>query len=215
MKNMKNMKKIIIVFLSVVLTGSTLYAQESETGIKGGLNLASLSTEGNNDKNLKLGLHAGVFTKIPVSESFAIQPELLYSGKGIKLNYDESAFADGESKFNLNYIDLPVKLVFNLSEDFEFQFGPYVAYLINANVDTDAQILDAWDIDSNDELNRDHFRSFDYGLSAGLGFDLDPIIFGLNYNLGLNQVAKDDDVSYDILKDAKNSVIQLYVGMKF
>ena len=66
-----------------------------------------------------------------------------------------------------------------------------------------------------DELDRDHFNSLDYGLTAGLGFDLDPMIFGLNYNLGLNQVAKDDDVSHDLLGDAKNTVIQVYVGLKF
>ncbi|MCG6188339.1 porin family protein [Maribellus maritimus] len=210
------MKKIVIITLSIILiSGTALYAQESQSGIKGGLNLSSLTTDGNNDKNLKTGFHAGVYTKIPLSESFAIQPELMYSGKGIKLNYDESAFADGETKFNLNYIDLPVKLVFNLSEDFEFQFGPYVGYLINANVDTNAEVLDFWNIESNDELNREHFHSLDYGLTAGLGFDLEPLILGFNYNLGLNQVAKDDDASYDILGDAKNSVIQVYVGMKF
>jgi len=208
------MKTIALIALFALGFGSTSFAQKSVTGVKGGLNLSSLSTDGNDDKNLKMGFHAGVFSKIPFSESFAIQPELLYSGKGIKLNYDESGVAEGDTKFNLNYIDLPVKLVFNLSEDFEFQFGPYVSYLINANVDTDAEFFGG-DINSVDELDRDHFNSLDYGLTAGLGFDLDPMIFGLNYNLGLNQVAKDDDVSHDLLGDAKNTVIQVYVGLKF
>lgn len=208
------MKTIALIALFALGLGSTGFAQESVTGIKGGLNLSSLSTDGNDDKNLKMGFHAGVFSKIPFSESFAIQPELLYSGKGIKLNYDESGVAEGDTKFNLNYIDLPVKLVFNLSEDFELQFGPYVSYLVNANVDTDAEFFGG-DINSVDELDRDHFNSLDYGLTAGLGFDLDPMIFGLNYNLGLNQVAKDNDVSYDLLGDAKNTVIQVYVGLKF
>lgn len=209
------MRKLIIVSLSVILAGTSLYAQEATTGIKGGLNLSSLTTDGSDDKNLKPGFHAGVFTKIPVSEVFAIQPELLYSGKGIKLDYDESTFADGETKFNLNYIDLPVKLVFNLSEDFEFQFGPYISYLVNANVDTDAEVLDYFGIDSENEIDRDYFNSLDYGFTAGLGFDLDPLIFGLNYSLGLKEAAKDDEPSYDLLGDAKNSVIQVYVGMKF
>ncbi len=208
------MKTIVLIALFALGLGSTSFAQKSVTGVKGGLNLSSLSTDGNDDKNLKMGFHVGVFSKIPFSESFAIQPELLYSGKGIKLNYDESGVAEGDTKFNLNYIDLPVKLVFNLSEDFEFQFGPYVSYLINANVDTDAEFFGG-DINSVDELDRDHFNSLDYGLTAGLGFDLDPMIFGLNYNLGLNQVAKDDDVSHDLLGDAKNTVIQVYVGLKF
>ncbi|QGY47674.1 outer membrane beta-barrel protein [Maribellus comscasis] len=208
------MKRIVLIAILTLSFGTLVYAQNSAKGIKGGLNFSSLSTDGNDDKNLKMGFHAGVFTKIPFSESFAVQPELLYSGKGIKLNYDENAFADGETKFNLNYIDVPVKLVFNLSEDFEFQFGPYVSYLINANTDTDAEFFGG-EYNSSDEMDGDHFNTIDYGLTAGLGFDLDPMIFGLNYNLGLNPVAKDDDISHDLLGDAKNMVIQVYVGLKF
>ena len=209
------MKKLIFIALLSIALGTMTYAQNGGTGIKGGLNLASLSTDGNDDKNLKMSPMFGVFTKIPLSESFAIQPELLFSGKGVKVNYDESFGTDGETKFGLNYIEVPVKLVFNLSEDFEFHVGPYIGYLINANTETDAEFLNYFQIDSEDELDREHFNTLDYGLSGGLGFDLDPLIFGFNYNLGLMQVAKDDDVSYDIFEDAKNRVIQVYVGIKF
>lgn len=216
MKSLSLITVLLLVFNSVIYS-QTRYddsGMKASSGIKGGLNLSSLSTDGNDDKNLKLGMHAGVFTKIPLSEVFAIQPELLYSNKGMKINYDESATTDGESKFHLNYIDLPVKLVFNLAKDFEFQVGPYVSYLINAKTDTDAEILEYFDIDSEDELDRDHFHTIDYGLTAGLGFDMDPLIFGLNYNLGLNQVAKDEGAE-NMLGDAKNMVIQVYVGIKF
>jgi len=206
---------VILSALICLLTVSTAKAQESVTGIKAGLNLSSMTTDGNDDKNLKPGFHLGVFNKAQVSESFAIQPELLYSVKGLKYNFDESMFADGETKFNLHYLELPVKLVFNLSKDFEFQVGPYVSYLLSANVDTDADILDFLELDSEDEIDRKRFNAFDYGLTAGLGFDLDPIIISLNYNLGLNPVAKEDEPSRDILGDAKNTTIMLSVGLKF
>ncbi len=209
------MKKLkILTVIAALCLPNMLMAQEAETGIKGGLNLSTLSVDGSDDSNLKAGFHAGVYSKIPMSSYFAIQPELMYSGKGVKVNYDESAVASGESQFNLHYIDLPVLLVFNLSEDFSIQAGPYVSYLIGANTETDASFFGA-DIDSEDELDRDHFQSLDYGFSAGLGFDLNPLLFGFRYNIGLQQVAKDDDVSYDLLGDAKNSVIQLFVGLKF
>lgn len=208
------MKKTFLITLILLGVVTQIYAQNSIAGVKGGANLASLSTNGNSDKNLKLGFHAGVFTKISLNESLAIQPELLYSGKGIKLNFDESAVADGDAKFNLNYVDLPVKLVFNLAEDFSIEVGPYVSYLLGANVDADAEVFGA-DITSEDELDRDHFTTFDYGFTAGLGFDLDPMIIGFSYNLGLNQVAHDDDVAYDLIGDAKNRVIQACVGFKF
>jgi hypothetical protein len=211
------MKTIVTISAAILLfiASSTVKAQESRAGIKGGLNLSSMTTDGNDDKNLKPGFHLGVFNKISTSESFAIQPELLYSVKGIKYDYDESVFADGETRFNLHYLELPVKLVFNLSEDFEFQFGPYVSYLIWANLDTDADVLDFFEIDSEDEIDRKRFNAFDYGLTAGLGFDLDPLIIGVNYNLGLNPVAKEDEPSREILGDAKNTTIMVSVGLKF
>jgi len=209
------MKKTIFFALLTIGFSSLIFSQTVEKGIKGGLNLASLSVDDNNDKNLKAGLHLGFFAKFPITSALAIQPELLYSAKGIKINYDDSNFADGQSNFGLNYIDIPVKLVFNLSEDFSFHLGPYFSYLLNAKVKTDAQVLDFWEIDSEDELDRDRFNAFDYGLIGGLEFDLKPVFFGFSYNLGLNQIAKDDDLAYDILGDAKNRVIQVFVGIKF
>lgn len=208
------MKKVFLFFATAgLLMAPTIKAQESAVGIKGGVNLSTLSIDDNNDKNMKLGFHVGVFNKIAITESFAVQPELLYSLQGLKVEYD--GIADGETNFNLNYINLPVKLVFNLSEDFEFQFGPYVGYLIDANLKTDADVLGIFEINSEDDVDRKNFNSIDYGLTAGLGFDLDPLIISINYNLGLSQVAKDDEFSYNMLGDAKNRVIQVSVGLKF
>lgn len=211
---MKNTRKVIILVLILFISGST-YSQYSHFGMKGGLNLSNMTVEGNNDNNLKYGFHIGVFNKMMITEYFALQPELLYSTKGFKNNFDENLIADGEAQFNLNYIDLPVKLVYNLSEDFAFQFGPYISYLASANVETDAEVLDFFDIDSEEELDRENFNALDYGLTAGLDFLLEPVILGFNYNLGLRQVAKEDKISKNILGDAKNTVIKVYAGIYF
>ncbi|HKJ40434.1 MAG TPA: porin family protein [Sunxiuqinia sp.] len=205
--------KMISLFLLCLTVSSGVWAQNSNSGVIGGLNLSSMTTEGNNDKNLKAGFHIGVFDKIPVSESFAVQPELLYSVKGMKINYD--GIAQGDTKFNLNYLELPVKLVFNLADDFDFHFGPYAGYLVNANMQTDAEVLNFYNINSADDINRKNFHPLDFGLVGGLGFDLDPVMVGFDYSMGLATVAKKDEKSYDLLGDAKNTVIQVYVGMKF
>lgn len=210
-------KKTKFLFLFLIFTSVSIYTfgQSSGFGLKGGLNLSNMTVEGNDDSNLKAGFHVGVFNKIGISESFSIQPELLYSAKGFKYNYDESTIADGETQFNLNYIDVPVKLVFNLSRDFEFQLGPYFSYLAGANVDTDAEVLEFFNIDSTDELDRENFNAFEFGLTGGLGFTLDPLVVGFNYNLGLTQAAKDDEPTEAMLGDAKNTVIQVYAGILF
>jgi len=197
-----------------MLSFGSLLAQESSVGIKGGINFANMSVDGSNDENLKMGLMFGVFNKIPINESFAIQPELMYSSKGVKINYDDEAFIEGESKFKLSYIDVPVKLVFNLSEDFEFQFGPYVGYLLSAGFENDGSIAGI-DVNSEDEIDRDNFNPWEFGLTGGLGFDFDPLVIGFSYNMGLSQVAKDDEPSELMLGEAKNSVIQVYAGIKF
>lgn len=210
------MKTISSTLLLILLAiGSISMAQESSVGIKGGLNLSTISTDEGSDKNLKPGFHIGVFNKIALSESIALQPELLFSTKGLKINYDESLIADGETRFNTNYIDLPIYMALNLSRAFQIQFGPYVSYLVSANIETDAEVFDFFQIDSNDELDRKNFNAIDYGVAAGVSFDLDPLIIGVNYSLGLNAVAMEDKPSYDMFGDAKNSVIQIFAGIKF
>ena len=73
---------------------STVHAQQQQTsdestlatkfGIKGGLNLTNLSSDNFTDNHLKPGFNVGIFSKIPVTTGFSIQPELLYSLKGSK-----------------------------------------------------------------------------------------------------------------------------------
>jgi hypothetical protein len=82
-------------------------------------------------------------------------------------------------------------------------------------VDTDASVFNFFEINSNDELNREYFNAFDYGLAAGVAFNFDALEVGVNYTFGLNQVAKNDEPSHKLLGDGKNRVIQVYAGIKF
>ncbi|GET25015.1 porin family protein [Prolixibacter sp. NT017] len=209
------MKKLILfAVVCLMLSATVARAQESEVGVKGGLNLSSISVDYGNDKNLKAGFFAGVYNKIPLGNTFALQPELLYSVKGVKYNYNNT-FSNSETKVNLNYIDLPVKMVFNLSKNFDVQFGPYVSYLLNGDINTSTEVLNYYSQNSNKEIDRKDFNALDYGLSAGVGFDLESMLLGVNYNVGLNQVAKDGTTPHNMMGNAKNNVLQFYVGFKF
>ena len=209
---MKN--KIVIIFISVLFFSTGAYAQFTQFGAKAGVNFSNMTIDDSSDKTLKTGFHAGVFGRMGLTESFSLQPELLYTTKGLTNTYD-NALAEGEAKFNLNYIEIPINFVYHLAEDFSFQLGPYVGYLLNANVSTSNSLLDFFDIDTNDNIDRDNFKSFDLGLTAGLDFTLDPVILGFKYNLGLVNVGKDNVVSEQLLGDARNTVIQIYAGILF
>jgi hypothetical protein len=209
------MKKLMYLLLvSFILFTTSVNAQVTEYGLKGGLNLSNMSIEDASDKTMKAGFHAGTFVKVPFTNALSIQPEFLFSTKGVKHSFS-NIVAEGETNFNLNYIEVPINLVYNLSEDFEFHLGPYVGYLANVNVDANTNILNFLNIDTGGNIDRDHFRKFDFGLTAGLNFNLQQFVFGFKYNLGLTPVALDDFPARTILGDARNSVIQLYGGIKF
>lgn len=178
----------------------------AKAGIKGGLNLSNFTSGDQiSDKHSRFGFHAGVFGQLFVNEGFAIQPELNYSTKGNEVTTNVGII-DAETKFNISYIDMPVLAVFKLGEVVEIHAGPYWAYLLSANIDTDGDLGDDFV-----QLDRKNFDNWDYGLAGGIGFNLGNVQLGARYNYGLNEIAKSDGAKR-ILGGAKNSVGQVYLA---
>ena len=181
-------------------------------GIKGGLNLTNLYVADVSDEHVKAGFNAGLFAKLPVTEGFSIQPELLYSVKGAKDNYNNFVQGSGEYRFNLGYIELPLLAVVNLTRNFNIHAGGYAAYLVNANV---KNVDDHGNINGATELNADNFQRWDYGLAGGIGFDIQNFSLGARYNYGLHNIGKSGNLSGDLTKDSKNAGVSIYVGFGF
>ncbi|MDO1451083.1 porin family protein [Rhodocytophaga aerolata] len=207
----------------LLFVAAPLQAQEDNPGpkfgIKGGANLSQLYINQPNveDENMKIGYHFGLFGKIPVTDFLAIQPELLYTNTGAKVTYGGSDLADllgieeGEVRFNLNYIQVPIALVANLGP-VQLHGGPYISYLAGANV----KDLKSADLNSNEitDLNADNFNRMDYGLVGGIGVDINKFMIGARYNYGLRKVG-DSGIAGTLTNDSRNSVAQLYIGFGF
>lgn len=209
---MQSKSKLFITFLLVFVLASVTrvaLAQDNglRVGIKGGLNVTNLYVDEVDDENPRYGFHVGVYTQLFESDVFAIQPEVLFSTKGTRTTYDELGF-EGDAKFNLNYLDIPVLAVFKLGDAAEIHVGPYFGYLLSANMDVDG------DFDDFEELDRDNFKSWDYGLSAGIGFNVGSVQLGARYNYGLQKIAE-SDIADEVLGDSKNSNAQLYISFNF
>ncbi|WP_310556915.1 porin family protein [Flavobacterium sp.] len=212
---MKNLKTIMAIALLISHSQFTFSQNSSDSsklkfGFKGGVNFSNLYTDNVEDTNVLTGFNAGLFAKLPITSSLAIQPELLYTTKGAKLTYN-NYFVNGAAKFNLNYIELPVLLVINLTNNFNIHAGPYIAYLVDGNAINDSQGT-LFDIENN--LKNEDYNKFDMGLSVGVGFDADQLGFGVRYNYGLQKVGKERSflgTNYTF-PDGKNSVINLYVS---
>lgn len=91
------MKKIYatIVILSIVLT---VKAQDIKVGAKAGINIASVNGEIESTGS-RIAFHIGAMAEIPIDGEFYLQPELLFSSQGYKVDNGTGT---------LNYINLPI-----------------------------------------------------------------------------------------------------------
>lgn len=184
-----------------------------EFGIKAGVNMSNLYSDDVDDKNVLWGFNAGVFAAFPIADNVFIQPEILYTTKGAELEYN-SDIISGTSKFKLGYVEVPLLVRFNLTENFNIHVGGYASYLVNAKVTNDTDGGDGLDFD--EDLDADDFQRFDAGLSAGVGLDFNPISIGLRYNYGLTTIGKEREAFGNTytFPDAKNSNLSLYLAYK-
>jgi opacity protein-like surface antigen len=178
------MKKVLIVFL-LCFGMSTVNAQMVKFGIKGGANFSNLEGDGIKGSNYT-SFHFGALVEAKVFENFAIQPELLYSSQGTKVD------AEGLKDINYSYITVPVLAKFYLTEDgLSLEAGPQFSFLIDENV-------------------KDQFEGekFDFGVVGGLSYNITKNFFAsARYVVGLTDASRDAEVT--------NRVIQLSVGYKF
>lgn len=208
----------LIITLFIGLIG---FSQEQQTstesglvgkfGIKGGLNFTNMYIDKVGDDKMKVGWHAGIFTKFPLGTGVSLQPELLYSNKGSKLNYTDQLIGAGEYRFNLNYLELPVLLTFNIAENFHINAGPYVGYLMKANV---TDINNDGTVDELLALDEESFKRWDFGAAAGLGFDIEKFTIGARYNLGLTKINNSSILS-QFAPNSKNSALNFFIGFSF
>ncbi len=178
------MKKVIGLLI-LLMSVSTMNAQLLKFGLKAGPNFANLEGDGINGSTYT-SFHFGAIVEFKVAGIVAIQPELLYSSQGTKVNSD--AFDD----INYNYITVPVMAKFYIiPSKLSLDVGPQFAFLINEDV---AEQFEG--------------KSYDFGIAGGLGVDVTKSIFlQARYVLGLTEAATNADVT--------NRVAQLSVGYKF
>lgn len=178
------MKKFFVLFVFMLGFSVAVQAQGISLGAKGGLNVANVGGDDVTNNNALARFYLGGFANVAVNEKFSIQPELVYSQQGA--NFEIGSFdADAE----LDYLNLPVMLRYNVVETFYFEGGPQLGILLDDNFGGDVE-------------------STDFGLGLGLGVEL-PIKLGFNlrYNLGLTDVVDGASI--------QNRVFQVGVNYRF
>jgi hypothetical protein len=147
------MKKLFL--LSIAFISCTLaQAQRVHYGIKAGINASTLNVKNQDVFDYKLGVHAGGLAHIHITQNLALQPELLYSNQGGKVQ-------NSEVKHHVNYISVPVLGQFMFGDGFRLQAGPQVSFLAGAK---------RQDQDDNRLNIKENYEAVDFALAAGLSF---------------------------------------------
>lgn len=214
------MKSRIMTVLTIVgmfiLFSSSVYAKIVTGGAKVGLNMAKPYGEdvegmgGGADLYYKMGLCTGGFITLSITEMFALQPEILYTQKGIIWEWEEN---DTTIKWiqNLDYLEIPLlaKLLFPTRGMIKPNLfvGPFIGFNIGAKLKAEIDGSTSPEVDMKDAI-----KNIELGLVLGGGADLDlaksGITFDVRYTLGLSTF---DEYERDI----KNAVISLMVGYSF
>jgi hypothetical protein len=185
-------------------------------GLKGGVNVAKLSAKeftatAEPSTNNKTSYHAGAFVNIPIGGLFKLQPELIYSSQGSKMQ--ETVTSTGGSRTynyeeDLNYLNLPVMLQLQTSGGFVVETGPQFSYLLDARQkgETPISTTDKTDI-------KDYRDKFELAWGLGVGYlTRIGVGIGARYNYGIRNIVEENDVS---IGELRNRVLQFSLSYQF
>jgi hypothetical protein len=188
------MKKLII-SLAVLLAmaiASTALAQSS-FGIRTGANFSNIHRVfPQDDVDFETddlpGYAAGLVAEIGISRAFAIQPELLFTRYGYRMEED---FMDEtmKAKIRYNYLQMPILAKLRLGNNFSgfnVAIGPHLGYGIG---DLRATV-ELGDEKEEEDVTWDeaHLKRVDYGITGGIGATFGNLGLDFRYQFGLANI---------------------------
>lgn len=228
------MKNLFLLFILALATGSQALAQSglsskdydngsggtqsrnTGVGIKGGYNTSNINGSGADlfpNKNSFAAFNAGVYGQFGFTNFASLQVELLYIRKGYHTDAGTTSTGTPYNAHDtrLDYFELPVLFVGNITETLSLHVGPQISVL--TKVLNDGKNLD---------LNTNGYNTLDYGLIGGAEARLGFARLGVRYDLSLANIYKTGAaVPYGntalTVQDGKvrNQSIQVYVGIGY
>lgn len=218
---------------SALVMTAVSFAQNAR--IQVGLNMANVSVTDNgrvDDANMLTSFHVGVMGDFKLAPMIALQPGILYTGKGSKV---QSGDPNGANYFkqttNPFYFEIPANIVFKFPFATESHVfvgaGPYLGIGVSGKATTDGKSFgvgfhhEKSIVFSNDDpttFNQEEgtglgvMKRFDYGANATAGISGKSLVLGVNYGLGLAKLQSGSNSSAD--NNNKHRVLSVFVGFR-
>jgi len=208
------MKRFLLPALLLLAASLTTAEAQVHFGVKAGLNMSDFlgDDEVLEGTEPRLGLVAGAFAQFPLSPSFAIQPEVLYSMKGITSEASAEE-VNLEGKIAVNYIEIPVlaKFLVPLQSGLNLSAyaGPAVAFKVSEEVELAGE-------GGSIRFDTDVFKSTDFGAAFGGTVGAGAFDVDLRYTLGLVNIVAEQSDAEDFLDDTlRNGVFSVSASWTF
>ena len=164
------MKNLYFTILFILFTNSFLQAQKTPFGVKAGINVSSIGGDAEN-VSLKPGVHAGIFSYLPLTETLRIRPEILISNQGAKEP------SDSKIRYSYWYLNSPWLVEIDLEEKTSFLIGPQFGIPLNGEMKNHRSKENVTSLLSNVDL------AICFGFCSQL---TDNLRFEVRYNFGLS-----------------------------
>lgn len=175
-KNLSSTKKrthsngltaLLAIFFLILTSRGSLNAQDNDIhfGFRCGIGMSTLSGFENN--GLKLGLTAGICGQYKLAENQNILTEIYYSTSGQQSEkWYESSNKQIKiySKYNLNYINIPIIYQYCFKDILGIEAGPDLRYCLNGSLKTKVG-NEGW---HDEYFSNNNYNSFDFGLIIGV-----------------------------------------------
>lgn len=193
-------------------------AQDMGLGVKGGFQQSVLWDDPDSEFTTTNRFAFGIIFQHALSDRWAFQPELLYSKKGADL-VDPDVFADlNYFRFNLDYLEIPLMLVFHGSPDRKIdpviEIGAVPAVKLSSNVDSGTVEGGFTRKDKDDSVG-----NYDLGLAAGVGFEFpvgaQRLILSARYTLGVANIITGSSLSDQTPDPKRNRSLLFSIGTRF
>jgi hypothetical protein len=233
------MEKTILcsAIFTLLLTGSKAQNEKScksSAIFRAGVNLANVSVTdkgGIDDSKTLTSFQVGIIGDLNVAPFLAIQPGLIFTGKGTKAQSGNQGDANFyRATTNPYYLEIPVNLVFKTPTrptKFFAGAGPYLGIGIAGKNKVNGSFLGTsfssekkinWSND--DPATTDYeegagfgiMKRFDYGLNGLVGIETANLVLSANYGLGLAKLQSGNGSGDD--NNNKHRVLSFTLGFK-
>ncbi len=186
------MKKLMICLVAAAMVfcaTESATAQKIGFGVKGGANLSTWSQD---DSEVRLGFHAGLYANIKINNMIAIQPEVLYSMEGSTYNVDtdfeilgKEYWTNADYTYAVHKLAVPLMLQISPIKMLTLEVGPQFGFNLgmSGHLKYETNIVGDQNYEKDIDYTSDDYNMFELGLAVGA-----KVNFAGNLSLGARYV---------------------------